>query len=398
MTETYTVVNLNQQLRIYGISFPGIALLALSIAMSLFIVKLLASNVAVGGIPLDVIIFMFSMCVLLVPVKMISIRPLKWWRRYLEYNVSKKITITFPEVEYAHASHSSLKITKKDFAGLTAVQQKQVLDLLTDFVGGDGQSLQVFAPSIDFTTNKLDREFYIISDTRKNVHNNLFEKLQRACLPVAEVDQTSLRKLLFSYLSPTHSNTNVIAPPAMPYASDLLTLCAAGFEQHAQYLLIDGKYVRSFFFQALPPQSYFGFLNRLMEIDCNISLSTFFRRPNMPHFQETIKRNFHLGIGLGTAKTSGFQSLKADLIKVAKGDTEALEIGLYLTLYADSQEALEAETVVLLHFIESFGGNLSSAMVQELDALLTMLPLNRDLIESRHIVLPLIAQTFVPFA
>ncbi|MDR3614340.1 MAG: hypothetical protein P4L53_12325 [Candidatus Obscuribacterales bacterium] len=398
MTETYTVANLSQQLRLHGVTLPGMALLAVCIGVSLYITSLLASNVSVRGIPLDSIIFMISMCAFLLPVKMTSIRPLKWWRRYLEYNVSKKIPITFPEVEYGHASHSSLRITKRDFAGLSAVQQKQVLDLLTDFAGGDGQSLQVFTPSISFATNKLDREFYIISDTRKNVQNNLIEKLQRACLPVSEVDEISLRKLMYSYLSPTHSNTEAIPPLAMAHANDLLTLCAAGFEQHAQYLFIDGKYVRSFFFQALPPQSYFGFLNRLMEIDCNVSLSTFFRRTNMPHLQETIKRNSHLGIGLGTTKSSGFQSLKADLVKVAKGNTEALEIGMYLTLYVDSQEELESDTVVLLRFIESFGGNLSSATVQELDALMTMLPLNRDLIDSRHIVLPLIAQTFVPFA
>jgi hypothetical protein len=412
MTERYALLPLNRlsQLRLFNWTMPQLWAILFALTCAYMLSVSVGRHAKVCNLPLGALLFICIFSISLVPIKMFDVRSLTWWRRLLQLKTQSTIPFSLPDLHLSDQcsvsdganefsingnNHLCLRVEGADFKCLDQSRRQQVFDLLIDAVSGD-EGLQMFSSSVGGSLT-AERAFYVVADGSETTKNSLYEKLLRAGLAVQKVSNAEFRRIVFSHLSPVHAQSNSALPELIGNISDLLTLSVSGFTQNTDHIFIDGQYSRTVYFDELPTASYFGILNRFLEADSALALSVHFHACDQHVVRASLRRNFHLGL-IGRVPYADPHTVFAELAEFMRGETSAIDVSLYITAYADSLEELDSKLSVLQGIAHRVNATAKTAVLQQLDGLISVLPLGLDKVQTRHTITTKAAATLFPFA
>jgi hypothetical protein len=287
-----------------------------------------------------------------------------------------------------------LKIKRSAFADLNNDEQSQVMRALLDFASDSLKGMQLVCPPPWAQSAPGDRAVYLVSSTDLGI-NRLQSKLESFGLQCEVVQQEELRRVTYAALSPGHFNRTSV-PPIIDEVTDFITLCTSGLYHGKDHLMLDGKYVRSVYLQSLPPTSWFGIADRFLDADCDLSFSVHFGPCDQIAVQERIRRDYRIAThAIGGATREVLKS--KEVVRVLHGESVVLQVGLYMTMFADSVERLNLDVHKIQHIACQIGAEVVNANYQELEALIASLPIAKDPVRFNHSVSSNVAATLFPF-
>jgi hypothetical protein len=401
--DRYPVVILDRPIRIFD--FKPIPLLCL-IAASLVALKLssfIDPHAYIGNIPANVFTFICAFSLIAGHVKALELKPIKWWLKRLKY-VREPLPLFLPESELSStlvgsdSNCSCLKISNQDLANLDDIQRLKIADLIVDFANDQVGSLQIYSPPTWAQSNPEQRDFYLISKENSRF-SKLANRIGKYGLGVEATTTIDVRRMLYAQLSPSHLEPDLHATNSINSGSDLLSLCVAGFEHKPRYILIDGKYVSTIHLTSLPLEVNFGLLDKLLDSDCDLSFSMYLRPCNMPALKRQAR--FRLNCELSTAER--YKELKTPANHLAhfrafcESEMAATGIGISATIYADSLNALEYQMMRAQKAVHRMGGTINTSYAEELEAMISGLPICEDMVAVSHTITSQAAAKFIPF-
>lgn len=401
--DRYPVVILDRPIRIFD--FKPIPLLCL-IAASLVALKLssfIDPHAYIGNIPANVFTFICAFSLIAGHVKALELKPIKWWLKRLKY-VREPLPLFLPESELSStlvgsgSNCSCLKINNQDLANLDAVQRLKIADLIVDFANDQVGSLQIYSPPSWAQGDPEQRDFYLITKESSRF-SKLADRIGKYGLGVEATTTIDVRRMLYAQLSPSHLEPDLHATNSINSGSDLLSLCVAGFEHKPRYILIDGKYVSTIHLTSLPLEVNFGLLDKLLDSDCDLSFSMYLRPCNMPALKRQAR--FRLNCELSTAER--YKELKTPANHLAhfrafcESEMAATGIGISATIYADSLNALEYQMMRAQKAVHRMGGTINTSYAEELEAMISGLPICEDMVAVSHTITSQAAAKFIPF-
>lgn len=401
--DRYPVVILDRPIRIFD--FKPIPLLCL-IAASLVALKLssfIDPHFYIGDIPANVFTFICAFSLIAGHVKALELKPIKWWLKRLKY-VREPLPLFLPESELSStlvgsgSNCSCLKISNQDLANLDDIQRLKIADLIVDFANDQVGSLQIYSPPTWAQSNPEQRDFYLISKENSRF-SKLANRIGKYGLGVEATTTIDVRRMLYAQLSPSHLEPDLHATNSINSGSDLLSLCVAGFEHKPRYVLIDGKYVSTIHLTSLPLEVNFGLLDKLLDSDCELSFSMYLRPCNMPALKRQAR--FRLNCELSTAER--YKELKTPANHLAhfrafcESEMAATGIGISATIYADSLNALEYQMLRAQKAVHRMGGTINTSYAEELEAMISGLPICEDMVAVSHTITSQAAAKFIPF-
>jgi hypothetical protein len=367
-----------------------------------------------AGLPARFLLSVIGFSCAIVVVRMTDVRPMIWWKRQLLY-YGKPIPVRLPDVHWSNKPDSPatlllnnnsrvcLKVRKEEFEALEEDKKQKILDSLVefiealDFTPGRSEDLQMLCSPMYSSPTMEDVDIYFVTSGELK-HEMLKNKLLKAGLNVETVSQEATRSLLYGFLSPSHYEADEPIPPTVTHINDLVTLCSGGLDQQRQHVVADGRYIRSLYVKLLPRTTFFGILNRLLELNCKLSLSVYFGSCDQTETRRQLSTRYKL---LTTTNRQAVESMAPETTNEIRtmliGERSAIDVGLYVTVYGDSAESARNDTVKVEKLFERLGGTLQRADSMELDALVTALPLGRDELRFRHRVSSQVAATLFPF-
>lgn len=421
--DRYPVVILDQPIRIFD--FKPIPLLCL-VAASLVALKLssfIDPNIYIANIPANLFTFICCFSLIAGNVKALELKPLKWWLKRIKY-IREPLPLYLPEGALSSSlvgsgsNCSCLKINNHDLANLDAVQRLKIADLIVDFANDQLGSLQIYSPPRWAESDGDQRDFYLISkelaltdgalstsasESTKLRSRSRFLKLAdrigKYGLGVEAVSATDIRKMLYAQLSPSHIDPDHHATNSINNGSDLLSLCVAGFEHMPRYVLIDGKYVSTIHLTTLPLEVNFGLLDKLLDCDVDLSFSMYLRPCNMPALKRQAR--FRLNCQLSTAER--YKEIKTPAGHLAhfrafcESEMAATGVGISATIYADNLNALEYQMMRIQKVVHRMGGTINTCYTEELEAMISGLPICEDMVAFSHTITSQAAAKFIPF-
>jgi hypothetical protein len=283
-------------------------------------------------------------------------------------------------------------------ANLDDIQRLKVADLIVDFANDQVGSLQIYSPPSWAQSNPEQRDFYLITKENSRL-SKLANRIGKYGLGVEATPTIDVRRMLYAQLSPSHLEPDLHATNSINSGSDLLSLCVAGFEHKPRYVLIDGKYVSTIHLTSLPLEVNFGLLDKLLDSDCDLSFSMYLRPCNMPALKRQAR--FRLNCELSTAER--YKELKTPANHLAhfrafcESEMAATGIGISATIYADSLNALEYQMMRAQKAVHRMGGTINTSYAEELEAMISGLPICEDMVAVSHTITSQAAAKFIPF-
>ncbi|HEY9757292.1 MAG TPA: hypothetical protein V6C97_19140 [Oculatellaceae cyanobacterium] len=404
MSEQQKIIVLNREVRIFDGHTPfQLCCLFATVLLACYLSSFMGASIKVIGLPLKFLVFLATVCIGIVIVKMPDVAPLTWWWRRLQF-LGRKMPVYLPDVRLlefdipmlsSEGGYSScFKLNGTAFAALGLAERRQTLDLLFDYVLTEPQGLQMFVTSLYPQNLDSEPEVYVLTSDQTGDKHSLPARLKTTGLNIESVDENELRTILFAHLSPTHFASKAPVPPKRLGTNDLLSVCIAGFEQHLNYVSIDGQYVRSLYLKDVPASSYFGIMNRLSKAGCNLSYSLHLRGCDQNAVRAKAKTVYHLGLmSAGIPDPAAVSEYR----RLLNGESSAFDMSLYITLYSDSLERLNIDVRKIEQILINMGAQGRTAQTQELDALLSTLPILENKLQVTHRINSNAAATFFPF-
>ncbi len=422
--DRYPVVILDRPIRIFD--FKPIPLFCL-IAASLVALKLssyIDPHLYIGNIPANLLTFICAFSLIAGNVKALELKPLKWWLKRIRY-IREPLPLYLPEGELSSSlvgsgsNCSCLKINNQDLANLDAVQRLKIADLIVDFANDQSGSLQIYSPPSWAQSNPEQRDFYLISKEVSKVEManqdskagapmpsrarsrflKLADRIGKHGLGVEAVSAVDVRRLLYAQLSPSHPEPDLHATNSINSGSDLLSLCVAGFEHKPRYVLIDGMYVSTIHLTSLPLEVNFGLMDKLLDCDAELSFSMYLRPCNMAALKRQAR--FRLNCELNTVER--YKEIRTPATHLAhfrafcESEMAATGIGISATIYAENLNALEGQMMRAQKAVHRMGGTVNTCYTEELEAMISGLPICEDMVAFSHTITSQAAAKFIPF-
>ncbi len=164
---------------------------------------------------------------------------------------------------------------------------------------------------------------------------------------------------------------------------DLITY--SGLEETPNYLVIDGRFVRTLFVSGYPYTASSGWLNHLINFNHNVDISYHIEPIEATFALPKLNRKITELISTKRAMERAGRIIGAELLdplesatelrdKIQRGQENLFQVSLYVTLSAGSLAELDKTTKVLETVLATRLFYTKSATYQQLDALQSVLP------------------------
>ena len=162
-----------------------------------------------------------------------------------------------------------------------------------------------------------------------------------------------------------------------------------GLEEQADYLVIDGVYLRTLFISGYPFTAASGWLDGLIhfnhdadisyhihEVDAQIALPKLTRK--ITELESTRRALVRKGAIVGSDVTDPLESATQLRDEILRGQEKLFQMSVYISLRAESLEALNKVTRVLENALSTRLFTIKTARYQQLEALQSVLPRAED--------------------
>lgn len=174
---------------------------------------------------------------------------------------------------------------------------------------------------------------------------------------------------------------------------DLLTY--EGLEENADYLIIDGQFVRTLFISGYPFVAQSGWLDSLIhfnhsadisyhihEVDAQQALPKLNRK--ITELESTRRALERKGAIVGSEITDPLDSAMELRDKIQRGQEKLFQMSLYIALRAESIEELNKTTKMLENTLAARLFNIKTARYQQLEGLQSILPRSDDVLSQQR--------------
>lgn len=174
---------------------------------------------------------------------------------------------------------------------------------------------------------------------------------------------------------------------------DLLTY--EGLEENADYLVIDGQFVRTLFVSGYPFVAQSGWLDSLIhfnhsadisyhihEVDAQQALPKLNRK--ITELESTRRALERKGAIVGSEITDPLDSAMELRDKIQRGQEKLFQMSLYIALRAESIEELNKTTKMLENTLAARLFNVKTARYQQLEGLQSILPRSDDILSQQR--------------
>jgi conjugal transfer ATP-binding protein TraC len=162
-----------------------------------------------------------------------------------------------------------------------------------------------------------------------------------------------------------------------------------GLEEQADYLIIDGQYIRTLFISGYPFVASSGWLDSLIhfnhsadiayhihEVDALLALPKLHRK--ITELESTRRSMMRKGAIVGSEITDPLESAMELRDKIQRGQEKLFQMSVYVSLRADSFDELNKVTKMLENALAARLFNIKTARYQQLEALQSILPRGED--------------------
>jgi conjugal transfer ATP-binding protein TraC len=168
-----------------------------------------------------------------------------------------------------------------------------------------------------------------------------------------------------------------------------------GLEEQADYLVIDGQYLRTLFISGYPFVAQSGWLDSLIhfnhsadisyhihEVDALQALPKLHRK--ITELESTRRAMMRKGAIIGSEVTDPLESAMELRDKIQRGQEKLFQMSVYVSLRADSLEELNKLTKMLENALAARLFNLKVARYQQLEGLQSILPRAEDVLGQKR--------------
>lgn len=168
-----------------------------------------------------------------------------------------------------------------------------------------------------------------------------------------------------------------------------------GLEEQADYLCIDGNYVRTLFISGYPFVAQSGWLDNLVhfnhsadisyhihEVDAQQALPKLNRK--ITELESTRRAMMRKGAVIGSELTDPLDSAMELRDKIQRGQEKLFQVSLYVSLRENSLETLDKTTSMLENTLASRLFTIKTARYQQLEALQSILPRGEDALSQKR--------------
>lgn len=162
-----------------------------------------------------------------------------------------------------------------------------------------------------------------------------------------------------------------------------------GLEEQADYLVIDGQYMRTLFISGYPFVASSGWLDSLIhfnhsadiayhihEVDALLALPKLHRK--ITELESTRRAMMRKGAIVGSEITDPLESAMELRDKIQRGQEKLFQMSVYVNLRAESLDELNKITKMLENALAARLFNIKTARYQQLEALQSILPRGED--------------------
>lgn len=431
MSSQHKVLILNKPFRIYGFTPPQMGCFVLSFVLALLAAKHLPAW-QIAHIPLSFLCGLLLLSIGLTITQATNIRPLAWWRKRLEFAM-KALPMYLPDIHVSGDSRGAvlvlpdgsrkvcLKCTGIDLMKLDHVQRE---DLSSIFSGAVSSSNRVQVVYTTVAGPECAENFYLLIDEPINPLETIallelaaettavvpvaaaepkaarlplaVTKLQSSGLQLQPVSKEEIRTILYAHLSPAHFTREEGIPSHRDDVSETLALCKTGFTHHRSYILIDETYCAVLRLSKLPLETYVGWLHSLIGFSGRFTTSLHFEYCNQDWVRRQVQTNIRLMNATRTAQPIGMDGVD-QMSRFVQGATAAYDFSCYTAVYATSLPELNASIEKVKQAGSNCGAVLEIADLEQLEALISSLPLGLDDMGDVHRILSPVVGTCWPF-
>jgi hypothetical protein len=435
MSSQHKVVLLNQPARIYGYTPAQFAVMLATLVIA-FIVATHVPAWKIAYLPVSFLIGMTILGTGTALVQATNVRSLRWWRKRIGL-AGRGLPLYLPDFRLAPGEDSALavlllvdgtkrlciKCTGIDMLKLDALQREDLASIFTNVVTACGAGVQIITTRA--AGPSFANAFYLIFSGRSvsDVDTALIEvtkgsllpatllpagegadladvlsKLRQAGLSPVSVTRGEMRKLLFAHLSPAHYARGDAPPASTETSSESLTLCSSGFEQRTRYVAIDDNFCATLRLSRFPSQTYVGWLRSLLSLDCRYTVAMHLQYCDQRAARRQVSQK--LALLLATKGHLQLQLASESLLEMqsfSQGSLAAFDVAIYLTIFADSLDQLAVDIKQAKQLAANSGAVLETTDLEQLEGLISCLPIGVDQLNNVHRVLSPIVGTCWPF-
>jgi conjugal transfer ATP-binding protein TraC len=169
----------------------------------------------------------------------------------------------------------------------------------------------------------------------------------------------------------------------------------AGLEEQADYLVIDGRYLRCLFISGYPFVASSGWLNSLINFNHNIDIAYHIDQVEatqalpklhrkITELESTKRAMLRAGKIIGSELTDPLESAMSLRDKIQRGQEKLFQVSIYLTISADSLTELDKTTKLLEAVLSARLFYIKSARYQQIEGLQSVLPRGEDILSQRR--------------
>lgn len=169
----------------------------------------------------------------------------------------------------------------------------------------------------------------------------------------------------------------------------------AGLEEQADYLMIDGRYLRCLFISGYPFVASSGWLNSLINFNHNIDIAYHIDQVEatqalpklhrkITELESTKRAMLRAGKIIGSELTDPLESAMVLRDKIQRGQEKLFQVSIYLTISADSLTELDKTTKLLEAVLSARLFYIKSARYQQIEGLQSVLPRGEDILSQRR--------------
>lgn len=169
----------------------------------------------------------------------------------------------------------------------------------------------------------------------------------------------------------------------------------AGLEEHVDYLVIDGQFVRSIFISGYPFVASSGWLNSLINFNHNADISYHLNSVDatqalpklhrkITELESTKRAMIRTGKIIGSELTDPLESATELRDKIQRGQEKLFQVSIYVTITAESLVELEKITKLLETVLSARLFYTKVARYQQLEGLQSILPRGEDQLNQRR--------------
>ncbi|MBI3631253.1 MAG: DUF87 domain-containing protein [Candidatus Staskawiczbacteria bacterium] len=216
--------------------------------------------------------------------------------------------------------------------------------------------------------------------------NNIIGSLSNLGLSAAHLQTDELKELLFRAYNPGEEKRDI----DFSKVTDLNSLLApSGIMVESDYLKIAKKYSKTFYTFSYPRYLTDAWLEAVINLDLIFDISLFIHpsdtatlvkslRGRVAEVQSQISANEEKGIVRDPVLETAYQDLEELRDKLQQGTEKFFRVGLYVTIYAETLEALKKDESVLLSLFDARLISLKEATFMQEDGFNATLPLGLD--------------------